>query len=884
MSLPPGARRLFAALPGSRARIAADVDDELAFHFEMCERDLVARGMDPATARAEASRRFGDVEFTRHYCRDEDRRRHREERQAMSLSELRQDFWYALRALRAARGFAVVALLTLAVGIGATSAVYGVVRGVLLRPLPFPDADRVVRIWSHDRTSDDSRVPLSEPDFLDMREGARSFEAMGSYFYREEGSATDLVGDGPAERIQGAYISSGFFPALRASAALGRVTRDEEHVEGNDRVMVLSHGFWQRRYGGDPAIVGRQLRIEDELHTVIGVMPEKFTFPAERLDFWMPLSRIDSTGIPRSRFVRFLDVVGRLRPGVTAEQAQRELSGIAASLQQRFPDNANYDAVAMIPVRESIVGPVERPLLLLMAAVGFVLLITCANVAGLLLARSTVRERELTVRAALGAGRGRIVRQLLTENLVLALAGGLLGIGVAWLGVKLLVSLGAADLPRASEVRLDAGVLAFALLASVAAAVLFGVIPALRTARVDLRSGLTSSRGTVGSSGQRLRSALVVAEVALAFVLVVGAGLATQSFVRLLRVDPGFKPKDVLVVRLSLGGGPQRAARLTQLLESFSRLPRVTAVGSVKDAPFRGIGEPYPFTVAGIRGPEPDGAFRALVHHTSPGFFRAAGIPLKDGRDLAFSDNTNTPVVAVVNESLAKRVWPGENPVGRSMTISGTTAQVVGVVGDVHQRGFDMPPEPMLYVNQLQWGRSGITFLLRTTGDPLSIVTAVRGVVADFDPNQTITTVTTYDDVVRTAVSRPRMLATLLAIFAAIGLALGALGIYGVLAFAVSRRKQEIGVRVALGATPSSVMRMILGQGLRLAAVGVVVGLVGALWVTRSMQTLLFEVKPGDPVTLAVVMASLVAVSLVASALPARRALRIDPGVAMRAE
>lgn len=884
MALPPGVRRLFAALPGSRGRLAADVDDELAFHLDMCARDLAARGLDPATARLEAARRFGDLAFTRDYCRDEDRRRDREERQAMNVGELRQDLSYALRALRAARGFTVVALLTLAIGIGATAAVYGVVRGVLLRPLPFPDADRVVRIWSHDRTSDDSRVPLSEPDFLDMREGARSVEAMGSYFYREEGSATDLVGDGPAERIQGAYISSGFFPALRVSAALGRVTRDEEHVAGNDRVMVLSHGFWQRRYGGDPAIVGRQLRIDGELHTVIGVMAENFTFPAERLDFWMPLSRIDSTGIPRTRFVRFLDVIGRLRPGVTPEQAQRELSGIAESLSQRFPDNANYDAVAMIPVRESIVGPVERPLLLLMAAVGFVLLITCANVAGLLLARSTVRERELTVRAALGAGRGRIVRQLLTENLVLALAGGLLGIGVAWFGVKLLVSLGAADLPRASEVRLDAGVLAFALLASVAAAVLFGVLPALRTAKVDLRSGLTASRGVVGSGGQRLRSALVVAEVALAFVLVVGAGLATQSFVRLLRVDPGFRPANVLVVRLSLEGGPQRAAQLTQLIESFSRMPGVTAVGTVKDAPFRGIGEPYPFTVAGIRGPEPDGAFRALVHHTSPGFFRAAGIPLKDGRDLAFSDNGETPLVAVVNESLVKRVWQGENPVGRAMTIGGTPVQVVGIVGDVHQRGFDVAPEPMVYVNQLQWGRSGITFLLRTSGDPLTVAGAVRGAVTDFDPNQTITNITTYDDVVRTAVSRPRMLATLLAIFAAIGLVLGALGIYGVLAFAVSRRRQEIGVRVALGATPSSVMRMVVGQGLRLAAIGVVLGLAGALWVTRSMQTLLFEVQPGDPMTLAAVIVSLVAVALVASTIPALRALRIDPGIAMRAE
>ena len=894
MPLPPGVRRIFAALPGSRARVAADVDDELAFHIDMCVRDLAARGLDPAAAQLEAARRFGDIEFTRHYCRDEDRRRDREARQAMTFGELRQDFSYALRALRAARGFTVVALLTLAIGIGATTAVFSVVRGVLLAPLPFAEPERVQRIWSRNTQDAQPRGPVSENDFLDFRAAAKQWSSMAGWFYVAGGSSVDLTGTGAPEQLSGAYVTDDFFETLRVPALVGRWTRREEHVAGADRVVVLSHGVWQRRFGGDPGIVGTSLTLAGEPYVVVGVMPPRFTFPAERLDVWMPLSRLGEDDIPRRRENRFLGVIGRLAPGATEASAVAELDAIAGRLAREHPENERIAGVTVVSLHEALTGDVRRPLLVLLGAVGFLLLLTCANLAGLLLARGSTRERELAVRAALGAGRGRITRQLFTENVVLALLGGALGLFVAWVGVRLLARYGAGELPRADDIRIDAPVLLFALGASLLSGLLFGLVPALRSATRDLRASLAAgARGSTGTAGQRLRSALVVAEVALALVLAAGAGLATRSFSRMLDVNPGFDTERVLAATMSLNlGDPTMSeeefrrtypTHYATVLERVRAVPGVESVGAAKFAPLGGEGEPRDAWATGSRYSEAD-PLRSSVMHVTPGYFRTLGIPLLSGRDFEMSERIGSPLVFIVNASFAKAMFPDGDAVGRTINVFGQPFPIVGVVGDVRQRSLTEPAAPMMYISQLQNPRSRVVLFVRSAGDPLQLVDEVREAVWSVNRNQTFTEIAPFATIVGETVARPRLLAALLALFGAVGLSLAALGIYGVLAFAVAQRRQEIGVRIALGATPAQVMRLVLGRGLVLAAAGASIGLLAALSTGRVMRTVLYETSAADPVTLVVTTLLLLAVALVASMLPARRALRIDPGVAMRPE
>jgi predicted permease len=889
MSLIPRTRRAFRFPWLSKRQVAEDVDAELAFHLARKAEELVAAGWAPGDARREAARRFGDLDYTRRYCLDEDVRRQRVTRHTTMIDELRHDLVYALRTLRSAPGFALVALLTLALGIGANSAIFSVVRGVLLRPLPFPAAGELVRVWHANPEANETRSLVSEPDFLEWQAATRRFSTLGGYWYAAGASGANLTGTGTPERLEGAYITPGFFEALRTPAALGRTIRAEEAVVGNDRFMVLSHGFWRRRFGGDPSVLGRALTLGGEPYTVLGVMPPDFTFPGERIDFWIPLSTIPADGIGRARASRFLDVVGRLAPGATLEQAREELSGIARRTAEREPEGRGWTDVTMLPVREALLGDVRRPLLVLLGAVSFVLLITCVNIASLLLARATARQRELAVRSALGAGRGRILRQLLTESLVLALLGGALGVALAFAGVSALGALGAAGLPRASEIRIDGAVLLYALAVSTAAGLLFGLLPALRATSADLSGALRSgARGSVGAGGQRLRGALVVAEVALAVVLVAGAGLAAKSFLRLLDVDPGFQPRNVLAVKLSISSdqypGDEGRAYYEALLARIAAVPGVQVVGSAKNFPLRGTGEAWQGIVipGGTGGTADDREVRVPVLHASADYFRAMGIPLRAGRVFTTGDQAGTPFVFVVNEAFQRRYFPNGSAVGKSLRLDDDAIQIVGVVGDVRQVSLTEPAEPMAYIHYLQNRRSGQAIAVRTTGDPLRYAAAVRQAIWELDPDQTITSVETMESIVGGTLARPRLLAALLLLFGVMGLTLGALGIYGVLAYAVSQRRQEIGVRVALGATPRAVLGLVVGQGMTLALIGVVAGVAGALALTRVMSAVLYEVRATDPATFATVIAVLLGAALIASWLPARRALVIDPAQALR--
>ena len=887
----PGTRPTFRLPWLSKRQVTEDVEAELAFHLARKTEALIEAGLSPDEARREAAARFGDIDFTRNYCRDEDVRRQREARRANMMDELKQDLVYALRSLRSAPGFALVTLLTLALGIGANTAIFSVVRGVLLLPLPFPESERVVRIWHSNRTANDMKSVVSEPDLLDWKAATKSFSALGAYWYSPGGSGADLTGVGTPERLEGAYFTPGFFQALGTPALLGRTIRDEEAVVGNDKFVVISYGLWQRRFGGDPSILGRALTIDGQPYTVLGVMPREFTYPANRLDFWIPLSTIPEDGIGRGRWSRFLDVVARLAPGVTVQQAQRELSSIARRISEQEAEARDWSEVTIAPVREALFGDVRRPLIVLVGAVGFVLLITCVNIASLLLARATARQSELAVRAALGAGRGRMLRQLLTESVVLALLGGILGVVLAYAGVRALGTFGAAELPRASEIRIDTMVLLFALGISTAAGLLFGLLPALRATSQNLQSMLRAgARGAVGGTGQRLRSALVVAEVALAVILVVGAGLALRSFVRLLDVDPGFRPENVLAVKLSIPdrySDDRREGYYQALLDQVAAVPGVQIVGAAKNLPLKGTGEPRQgITVQGSGGRADYRDQRFPLLHVSADYFKAMGIPLKDGRTFTGQDREDAPIVFVVNEAFAKKYWPNESAVGKIIRFDNDqfTVPIIGVVGDVRQRSLTEAPEPMAFIHYLQNSRSGMGLAIRTSGEPLRYANAVRQAIWSLDRDQTITSVESMRQIVGGTMARPRLLATLLLLFGLMGLSLGALGIYGVLAYAVSQRRREIGVRVALGATPGSVFGLIVRQGMLLAIAGVVAGVAGAFALTRAMTAVLYEVRPTDPATFAAVVVVLLATAFFASWLPARRALRIDPVQALRYE
>jgi predicted permease len=876
----------------SRSRIASEVDEELASHLAMVAARLENEGWSPPDAASEARRRFGDLEFTRKYCRSEDSRREKEKSRMIVLEELRHDVTYALRALRASPAFTLIALATLAFGIGANTAVFSVVRGVLLAPLPFATPDRIVRVWESNKTLGIAQGTFSEPDFLDVRAESRLAESIGGYFFADGLTGVTLTHGGPPERLSAALVAPGFFETLRPQPLLGRTIAADEHTPGRNHVAVIGYGLWKSRFAGDRRIVGQSITLNGDPFTVVGVMPQEFAYPAaQALDIWVPLSNFGPDAIGRNRDSHFLSVIARLQPGVTPGRFETELAGIAKRLSENYPENSGWDNASVTSIRDSIVGGVRRPLLVLVAAVALVLLITCVNIASLLLARATARQRELAVRAALGAGRGRIVRQLLTESLTVALCGGVLGAALGYVAVRALVAGGGVQLPRGGNLHVDGVVLACTFLVSLMCGLLFGAMPAIRAAGPALEQRLrTSTRGSVGAGAhaQRLRGALVVCQVALAVVLVAGAGLVTKSFARLLSADPGFSPEHVLVARVSIPEvfadtlrGP---AYYEAVLDAIRAIPGVEAAGSIADLPTRGVGEMRRAAQLGLPVGGGDADASVQLQHVSTDFFKAIGAKLESGRDFQLTDRAGAPLVLIANEALAKRYWPGENAVGKVLHAGDTDIQIVGVVGDIHQRGPGEPAEPTLYIHALQNIRAGMSIVVRTRGDPMQLAGAVRNAIWSVNRDQPISELTTMENVLGTSIARQKLLAWLLGIFGVLGLVLGALGIYGLLSFAVTQRKQEIGVRSALGAPASSVMRMILGHGMALACGGVIIGTIAAVLLTRQLQAQLYGITPGDPGTYGEVIVVLLATALIASWSPARRALAIDPVTAMRQE
>jgi putative ABC transport system permease protein len=805
------------------------------------------------------------------------------------MRSLLQDARLALRSLARLPGFTALALLTLALGIGANVAVFSVVDGVLLAPLSFPRQDRLVRLFQAYPARGVDRGSVSELDAGDWGARGHSLASVGVYSTLPSGLV--LLGKDEPREVPTAYVSAGFFAALATPPALGRALAPRD-VDDGAHVVVASHGFWSRQLGADPGAVGGTLTLDGEPYLLAGVMPEGFRFPASDVELWAPLTVIPESSIPRLRFVRWLGAVGRLAPGATVEAARAELRGIAAALAQEYPDsNDGAAAVTVVPLKDQVVGAVRPALLGLSAAVGLVLLIACANVSNLLLARGLARQREVAVRAALGAGRWRLVRQMLVESTVLSLAGGALGLLVAVWGVPALLRLGRAGLPRAAEVGFDAPVLAFAFAAALATVLVSGLAPAVRLSRTALVGGLkeASPGAGVSASHSLLRQSLVAAEVGLAVLLLSGAGLVVRSLVNMVDVDPGFDPSRLLAVSLTAPDYkyPERPGYLgiyRAAMEKLASLPGVESVASIKSLPLRDPAESFSFTIAGRPTPSVAERPTADMFPVSPGLFHTLGVPLLAGRDFDAHDDAGAPLVAIVNETAARRYWPGEDPAGQRLGAGDRFAEVVGVVGDVKYEDLVSAPEPAVFLPQEQVPRRVFSLLVRTAGDPLALAAAARKAIREVDPQQPVAAISSMAEVAASSLAPSRFFTLLLGLFAGLALVLAALGVYGVVSFAVNRQRREIGVRVALGADRGRVLGLVVGRAMAVVAVGLVAGVALALPLGRLLGRFLFEVSPQDPAALALAPAVLAAVALAASLGPGRRATRIDPVEALRQE
>jgi predicted permease len=792
-----------------------------------------------------------------------------------------QDLRYAARTLVKNRTFTAVVVAALALGIGANTAIFSVVDAVLLRPLPYADPDRIMTVL-HDGSD-----PVAPANYLDWKAQNHVFERMAA---AQIGWDANLTGSGHPEPIKTMQVSADMFPLLGVRPLLGRTFLPEEDGPGGARVVVLGHALWQRRFGSDPDLVGRSIAIDDQAFRVVGVMPPGFQFApfwARDAELWGP---IGPTWAPHNLAGRIADrdggslrVFARLRSGVTRAQAQAEMDLISRRLERQYPATNKRLTVAVDPLHEKAVGKVRRPLLILLGAVGFVLLIACANVANLLLARSITRRKEIAVRIALGAGRGRLVRQMLTESVLLALLGGGLGVLVAGWSVQFLVALSPASLPRVDTVSLDGQVLGFALAISVLTGLAFGIVPALQASRSGVGESLKEGGRSASAGGHRnrARSVLVVSEVALALVLLVGAGLMVRSFRRLQNLDPGFNPGHLLAVTV-----PASPAFYDQLIRRVEGLPGVTSVSGINHLPIAGDMWSEPFTVDDRPPPAPGDRPHTVFRLVRPGYAHTMGMSLVAGRELTAHDTLAAPRVAMINETFARTMWPGQNPIGKRIRDDDLgPREIVGVVKDTAQRQWAAEPRRELYRPYLQDARArGVSLVVRTTGDPLALAPAIQREAWAIDNSLPAINAVSMEQVLAGAIGEPRFNALLLNLFAGVALLLAALGIYGVMAHAVTRRGQEIGIRVALGARSSQVLRLVLGQGMALTLLGMVVGLAAAFATTRLMGSLLFEVSATDPPTFVAISLLLAAVALLACYLPARRASRIDPMVALRAE
>jgi len=884
MSLPPNVPRWRRYLRFWRSNVQADVDDEFQFHLQERIDDLTAQGMDARAARAEALRRFGDIEQVKGTCRELAQNQESDMRRSELLGVVRQDATYALRLMRANPGFTAAIVLTLALGIGATTSIFSVVNSVLLRPLPYADPDRLVVVWERFGQGQGS---ASGGHFHDWSEQSRVFSATAAWQSR-----TYILSDGEPTRLSGARATPSFFQVQYIPPAVGRYFLPEE--TDASRVVVLSYGLWQSRFAGDRSIIGKPVTLNGEQHTVVGVTPAAFTLSTgdspEQL--WTPL-----TFAPEQRTnygAHTFLVFAKLKPGVTIPQAQRELERITEDIRRRNPENMKERGVLVQSYNDVLVGDYRAQLWVLLGAVTFVLLIGCGNVASLLLARATARRKEIAIRGALGGARTRLVRQLLTESLLLAVVGGAAGLLVARFGIRFLKGMGPSWIPRLGEAGLQLDVLLFALVATVVCGVLFGLAPALRATRVDLQSELREGgRGSSGIVRDRARAFLIITEIAVALVLLVSAGLFIRSAQRLQRIPSGFDPTGVTMARIALPAVSYKEATAVQ--DAFSRI--VDQVRAIPGVQIAAAGTRVPMWGASIdigvrvdgRAPDPNKVQVGHVRLVTAGFVEALGIPLKRGRLLTASDlAAGAPWVIVVNETFARNLFGTDDPIGQR--ISGWASdsnpewrEIVGVVGDVRAFGREnaIPPEiymPMSQAPEGAWNafQRRMTIVARAVPGT-TIVPALRKAVNSVDPSLPLYDVQGMEEVISQSTATRRFNTMLLSLLGLTGLILAAIGIYGVIAFFVSQRTHEIGVRVALGASTQSVVRMVVRQALVLAAVGVILGGIAAFWATRVLGNMLFEVGARDPIAYATAAALLLLVALGASWLPARRAARVEP-------
>jgi putative ABC transport system permease protein len=868
-----------------RSAVERELGSEVRFHLERQVEENLAAGMSPQEARRAAVREFGGVEQVKEDCRDTHR--------ANYVENLIKDIRYGFRMFRKSPSFTFFAVAVLALGIAANSAIFSIADAILVRPLPYRDASRLVMVWEEASAYGFPKDTPAPGNFSDWKSRNQVFEDVAALPY---GGYFNLTGNGTPEQLDGKKVTANLFPLMGVSPALGRDFRPEDDVPGAPHVAILSHGLWLRRFGGDPQIVGREISLNYQKCTVVGVMARGVQFPDSKTEIWIPAQFTKE--LLADHGSHYLSVLARLKPGVSLKTANANLATIASELEKEHPDsNAKVGAFA-VPLREEIAGDVRPAILMLVGAVCFVLLIACANVANLLLSRAAGRRRELAMRLALGATRGRVIQQMLTESILLALFAGAVGLLLSVWGTKFLAALIPAGIAPMMSTGVDGRVLLFTLAISLGTGILFGIIPASRVSQFQLTFSLKQSgaQGGVGSGGHRLRDALVICEVALAIVLLAGAALLIRSLQNLYHLDPGFRADHVLVMRTSLPRPKyeafvRRTAFFDQVLAKVGSLPGVVAAGYTTWVPLTNEGGATSITIEGKPEPAPGNLLIPNVRIISRDYILALRMKLIEGRPFEQSDAAEKLPVALINQTLARNYWAGENPIGKRFK-RGTYKEnspwitVVGIVGDVHQAGLDLPARAEMYLpyQQQNFGYEPEYLAVRTTGDPIALAEIVRQQIWSVDKEQPVAGVMPLEDLVDENLASRRMQASLLSGFAALALLLVTLGIYAVLSFAVTQRTQEIGVRVAMGAQPRDVLRMIFSQGFKLFLIGAAIGLVAALALSRALVHLLFGVSAYDPASFALVTILLAAVALLACYVPARRATRVDPLIALRYE
>ena len=887
MSLWTRVRSWASASLGSN-RMERDMDEEMRFHIEAHATELMKGGITREQAVRQARLEFGGMETTKSECRD-----------AVGVSfleALMQDVRHSVRGMLRNPVFTLTAVIVLALGIGATTAIFSVVDAVLLRPLAYRDSGRLVTILMY------GDGPVSAGNYIDWRDESRSFTAMSAAEYW----SPNLTGIDSPEHIPGLKVTQDLFPMLGIEPLMGRLFLEGEDKKGADREVILSYRLWQRRFSSDRNVLGKPIALDGDSYVIVGVMPQGFRFApfwATKTELWVPsafVSRTHSSG-------GSLRIFARLRDGVSLAQARAEIASITARLEQQFPGtNRN---VVVTPLKEKVVGSIETPLLVLLGAVAFVLLITCANVAHMLLARAATRGKEIAVRAALGAGRGRLIRQFLTESILLGGVGGALGLMLAALGTRALIALSPASIPRVQTVSIDLHAALFLFTATILTSVGFGLVPALEATAVNVNDTLKEGGrgGSEGMQRNRLRSLLVVSEFALALVLLIGAGLMIRTFAALEAVDPGFNPHNVISMIVSVAGSKEadlgrRELFYRELIERVRSLPGVQATGGINHLPLAGDLWGWHFGMEGRPKPRPGESPHAVYRMVTPGYFSAMRLPLVRGRDVTDADNVAAPGVVIINEQAARQYWPGEDPLGKRISFdvekeNPAWLTIIAIAKDAKQDNWTDKATPEVYLAAFQnhdfLGDAGtevgshmsyITLVARSAGDPAALASAIKEAAWSFDRNLAISQVVTMDGVVSEANAQPRFEMMLLSIFAAVALILAAVGIYGVISYSASRRTHEIGVRMSLGATRGDVLLLVVRQGVWLAVAGSVAGLTGAFLLSRLMAGLLYGVKPTDPLTFAAVAVGLGLVAIMACYIPARRAMRIDPMAALRYE